>query len=387
MRKCSKDLLRLAVKAHTGLTNGRRDRNLHEVLYRMTDRLEFLAGYARRISRCTDRGWHLAGQRLAEQLRSQLYDLTIDLAVCRDEANRPPQPPPTLASLYAEMQQAVREFGDIAYHPEENSVSVTTEPIVLEHVSLGPFEIRLRLEHLGDGDYGRAIRIVALDPNPAAANEAVTHPHVSDERLCPGDAGAALNSALAGGRLCDVLQIVQSVLSTYNAESPYVALENWNGRSCPECDYVMGDEDGYRCEACEEDVCDECTVSCAGCHDLFCKGCVTSCPLCGDNLCARCVDACKECGQTACTGCLDEGLCPTCIEKREDNDENEESTSLRGDAIEVQARPEQGSDSPREANSSDRPGSALHADGVGQAAVLLPVRGDGDWGFRHRAAG
>ena len=63
--------------------------------------------------------------------------------------------------------------------------------------------------------------MIALDPHPAALNDAVTHPHVSDERLCTGDAGAAIQAALAAGRVFDFFTLVRSVLVTYNPESPY----------------------------------------------------------------------------------------------------------------------------------------------------------------------
>ncbi len=65
----------------------------------------------------------------------------------------------------------------------------------MNDVHLGDFEIQLHVPSLAEMRYNSIFRIVALDPHPAASNDCVTHPHVSDERLCPGDAGAAINMA------------------------------------------------------------------------------------------------------------------------------------------------------------------------------------------------
>jgi hypothetical protein len=47
-----------------------------------------------------------------------------------------------------------------------------------------------------------------MDPHPSSRNNEVTHPHVSGERLCAGDAGAAIEAAIASGRICDFFVLV-----------------------------------------------------------------------------------------------------------------------------------------------------------------------------------
>ena len=99
---------------------------------------------------------------------------------------------------------------------EEHEIAVTTEPITLEGIFLGPFEIRLDWERLGNS---LPYRIKALDPHPAAANEDVTHPHVQNEQLCEGDGRVGHPQRLREGRLGDFFLLVAQVLRTYGKGS------------------------------------------------------------------------------------------------------------------------------------------------------------------------
>ena len=148
--------------------------------------------------------------------------------------------------------------------------------------------------------YPNVYSIVALDPHPAACNEAVTHPHVSDEGLCAGDGGAAIQMALANGRICDFFLLVQAVLTTYNSGSPYISLDNWYGTPCYDCGYSMDTEDAHWCEACEHDYCSECISCCEKCEGWFCRGCLTECEICGDLYCRGCMTTCPDCGRELC---------------------------------------------------------------------------------------
>ena len=67
-----------------------------------------------------------------------------------------------------------------------NGLEVFTDPIVLEETFLGDFEIRLEIEKLAELRDSSAFQIIAVDPHPAATNDNVTHPHVSEEYLCAG---------------------------------------------------------------------------------------------------------------------------------------------------------------------------------------------------------
>src|SRR5690606_20967014 len=102
-------------------------------------------------------------------------------------------------------------------------LSVTTEPITLEGVYLGPFRIELDVDDLAAGECAD-YRVIALEPNPAASNCDVTHPHIQDEQLCEGEGRPLIRRALGEGRILDFFEFVASVLRAYNPESPYVSL-------------------------------------------------------------------------------------------------------------------------------------------------------------------
>lgn len=169
-----------------------------------------------------------------------------------------------------------------------------------------------------------------MDPHPASCNECVTHPHVSDERLCPGDAGAAINMALSAGRICDFFLLVRSVLTSYNPGSPYVSLDNWHGKACYDCGYVVDGDEIYWCCYCENDFCSDCSSYCRRCEDTFCRSCLEECQVCNDLICRSCMTSCPECNEQLCKNCLDDMECP-CLKENEENKENQdeerESTS------------------------------------------------------------
>ena len=94
-----------------------------------------------------------------------------------------PQTIPTQADLYRDLVALESEFEAVQCDPEEQTISVTTQPIVLEGIDLGRFQIRLSWQRRqGNWSY----TVVALEPHPAQSNDSVTHPHVSDE-VCEGD--------------------------------------------------------------------------------------------------------------------------------------------------------------------------------------------------------
>ena len=98
-----------------------------------------------------------------------------------------------------------------------------------------------------------------------------------DEHLCEGDGRAAIRQALAQGRLLDFFMLVAGGLRTYNAESPFVALEIWGGATCSDCGAVVDEDERLACQRCEETICSGCEVVCSGCDGSWCSQCVTSC--------------------------------------------------------------------------------------------------------------
>ncbi len=69
------------------------------------------------------------------------------------------------------------------------TLHVVTEPVVLEGVPLGTVRHRARVQ---PSAAGQALRVVPLDPHPAAGDDTTPHPHVRDEDLCEGDGRPAI---------------------------------------------------------------------------------------------------------------------------------------------------------------------------------------------------
>ena len=291
--------------------------------------LERYQGLHRKATRAYQSRYLLAAQRVNRQMERLLADMTYHVETASRALSKKLEPIPGLHDLIRELDQIHDEFGAWSFDVGDQMLSVTTDAIELEGLYFGRFEIRLHLQNLVNPRGSHPFQCVALDPNPAASADHVTHPHVSDNSLCAGDATATLMAALESGRLCDFFLIVKRVLHTYNAESPYVALDQWDGESCPDCNYVMGDEDRYFCEDCEQNYCSECISGCHGCDVTVCRSCLQPCSICDESVCRECLTSCEKCGDPCCESCLDNGLCLTCKESQEENHEEAQESETQ----------------------------------------------------------
>ena len=331
MEDQDKELFRLVARERDRLVCGRSgpvDQLRGELNHAMSH-MKSLQALQRRLGLCAGHEFLLAGQRVREEVPHLVADLEYAFQAIHRAVQMQAPTVPTPRELMLELRQVKQEFGEYVYDSEAQTLSVETDPIELEGIDLGAFRIELHLDRLGSKRQQSALRIVALDANPPTNNESVTHPHVSDENLCAGDATTAIEAALASGRIADVFMLVRSVLTTYNPHSPYVALENWHGAPCAECGYVTSDEDDlYSCQGCDESVCSECVVHCKCCDTWICPGCAQTCPLCDERCCKPCLETCDECGRDLCHDCKVDGLCPDCQEKKEKQDEQEETQEV-----------------------------------------------------------
>lgn len=275
----------------------------------------------RRWKTARDRDWLQAAEweRVAllgelDLIERQLRHMTADLKNERQPIV------PSLRLLMEELAATEMEFGQLVW--EEGEVGVTTDPITLDDIELGPFQIRLQLNRIGtDSPY----RIRALEPNPAASCIETTHPHVSGERLCAGEGRGAITASLAEGRLFDFFTVVNRILHTYAVGSAYVELDQWDGVSCHDCDSSIDEEDACACNCCEERICGDCLCSCNGCGDGYCSGCLDRCYRCEEPTCASCLARCEDCRRHICPSCREDDLCETCREQREEEADEEES--------------------------------------------------------------
>ena len=237
---------------------------------------------------CAMRSWRVADRTVASRQSAELRELQYLLTSIDRSA---PQPLPTITAgnVYRDLLAVDAEFDDFDIADDLSTVSIVSEPITLEGIGLGRFRIEISIEAISRRRRGGdCLTATALDPNPAAANDEVTHPHVQGGQVCLGDGSPLFHAALKEGRLYDAFVVVTQVLKTYNEGSPYISLDRWNGRTCEQCDDVVREDDLYTCQACDNQICSSCAHTCADCQESYCRGCLTEHDR--DLICSSCQD-------------------------------------------------------------------------------------------------
>lgn len=280
------------------------------------------------LSLAQSHGLHLIESALEEKVQYHARSLRITMQD-HEATHFPRRRQFPLRDFYHDLQQLEQEFADLRVDWDESLLIVETEPIVLEDVELGYFSIRLNWKQWSEERTMACLRIVAEEPNTAELNDEITHPHVRDGELCAGNAQSPLHKALEEGRLAEAFLIVRSVLTTYNRNSAYVRLDEWQGIPCYDCGSVTNPDARSYCEGCEHDYCNTCITSCASCGDIRCLSCIGSCSACQENCCRSCStpsalsdqELCRSCREV-CPGCqstvgpgdlqAETGLCPDC---------------------------------------------------------------------------
>jgi hypothetical protein len=287
----------------------------------------------RQVDLCTSRNWHHAAAGLRDRLERVLERCSDRLQEIRREVSGSSRLllPQTTREIFGDLVALSDEFEGVAIDRSNQTLSVTTEPIVLEEIDLGPFEIRLHWDRIGER---RPYEIIAREPNPAGESSETTHPHVRGEQLCEGDGRVSIDRALRAGRLSDFFQIVSRILDTYNSGSAYVSLSAWNGSPCAECGDVVCEDDQYTCDRCGDLLCRECLSSCARCDAICCHTCTNYCRSCEESICSSCQHDCGLCHRPVCNSCLSEtGLCEECQEEKDaESFDEDESDSTPADA-------------------------------------------------------
>ena len=311
-----------------------------------------------KFGKSLEHSWLNAAKTTSSRIDRLLNDMNYSIQQARQFTSRDEYTTPSLKSIFDELNQLQQEFDGVELNTKEYYISVNTEPITLDDIYLGPFEIKLDLEKLNSLHKDSPYCVIALDPNPAGTSEEVTHPHVSNEKLCEGDGYTAIRSALQQGRLTDFFTMVKGILNTYNPDSPYVALSDWAGISCYDCGYVMDNESCYFCYRCEHDYCSECSTYCRSCDESICMACVGKCEICEEPFCRGCVKECSQCGESVCDSCMEDGLCVNCNEEKEQNDEQKENKNSETITKEEPTRVE------------EEVGTEVLSDSVGEVIVL-----------------
>lgn len=335
----SKDhLIRMAGRIHRHLSSP--SASIHSEWHRAASELLARSQKMQRdwelARQAAEHGWHAAAAVKEQDVQSEAARIEAAASILVNQPMRPPAQsnPPLLGTIVAELQQLEDEFESFEIDLKEGLVGVTTPPIVLEEIHLGPFSIELHVNRLSDRLGSECFNCISLEPNPAASREDTTHPHVQDGHICAGDANLPVTAALKEGRIADAFLLIQSVLQNYNEDSPYISLENWSGRRCDDCDYVVDSDSLCFCEGCERDICEDCYSSCDMCDSGCCRSCLETDTVSGNRCCSACRHTCSECQRTVDSESFDEEteLCPGCLEKQKQQEETEhehESESIK----------------------------------------------------------
>ena len=257
---------------------------------------------------------------LRERLVQALVDMQreVDEAIYLASSSVESSMEISAADIMADLRMLKTEFAGCEFDFKKQTITVTTESIELESVYLGAFEIELELKCIGQSN---PYRVIATDPNPAAACDSTTHPHVQSETLCEGEGSAPIKRALAEGRLYDFFTIANQILRTYNFLSAYTTLREWSGIECRDCGCSVDDDEVTSCTRCEGQLCDECSCSCEGCCDRHCDNCMTTCEGCEGSFCGSCTKSCDRCDKPFCEDCLTENKCDDCTEEEKEKEE------------------------------------------------------------------
>ena len=287
------------------------------------------------LNLAVQRNWQASAKKIIGRINRNLNDFSYQLQRVQQTMNSETGKTPKLNDIYAELCQIQQEYGQLKYDLKEQTLSIITDSISLDDIPFGPFEIRLRISDICQLYSSSPYRVIALDPNPAGSDSCVTHPHVSNDILCEGDGHMPIRRALEDGRLCDFFTIIINILQTYNPDSPYVSLDDWEGVSCCDCGRSVSGDDSYYCEFCDNDYCSQCSTYCQRCDTTTCLGCAYECPDCEEPVCRNCIAVCKQCEGEFCKDCLTEdGLCKSCDQDRKDNtDEQQKSDSTARIAV------------------------------------------------------
>jgi hypothetical protein len=336
----------------------------------------------RQIDLCTNRNWTHAAAVLEDCLERSLEHCSDRLREISRQVSASGRLllPQTVREIFKDLIALSDEFEALKADWSTQTLSVTTEPITLEDIDLGPFEIRLHWDRIGER---RPYEVVAREPNPAGESSDTTHPHVG-EQLCEGDGRVSIDRALRAGHLLDFFQIVSRILDTYNSGSAYASLSHWTGSPCADCGEVVCDDDQYACDRCGDRLCRECLSSCARCDAFCCHSCTNYCRDCEESICSGCQRNCGQCERPVCNSCLSEaGLCQECQEEKdaESFDEHEsDSTPAEAETAVVPAARD------TQAEQATTPAS-IWPDRLGQAVVSARQRADRGRGVRNRTPG
>jgi len=224
-------------------------------------------------------------------------------------------------------------------------LSCVTKRVTLEDRDLGRYEIFFYPEKIYDLSASSShsyIRVDSIDGTYCTRDEEICHPHVRSGEICLGSNVINCKMAIRESDIIGPFDIINNILHTYNANSPFASLESWDDEqiTCEVCGHQIYDEEytnctngchsylcddccGY-CESCREYYCYNCLRECVNCQTYSCSDCLHSCFGCDEtNICENCIEACECCRKPFCNECLcscqkcQADFCKNCLEECE----------------------------------------------------------------------
>jgi hypothetical protein len=325
-----KKLIHMATRVQEALLDLKRRRylQLSKQLTAFAGQLKEITTESRKIEMALAHQWFAATEKCCDRAYRLFNEISSSMSHTRPLTQRKGQDVPSLSTIAEELQAAEDEFGGMDINLQKNTISVVTEPITLEYTYLGPFEIKLQVGQLSQVSQNAPFDVIALEPNPASQDEAVTHPHVSNEKLCQGDGTLAIRQALGSGRVLDFFTLVTNILKTYYPGGAYVGLDEWEGTPCYDCGSIVTRDNTYRCEHCDYDYCENCSTHCRICDYGFCLSCSRECSACDNSVCKGCMGQCATCEESFCIDCLEHGICETCLQEKEQGNEEKQPENI-----------------------------------------------------------
>jgi hypothetical protein len=363
-----KKLIHMATRVQEALLELERNRYLllSKQLKAFAGQLQEITTESRKIEMALAHQWFAATEKCCDRVYRLFNEISRSVSHTRPLAQRKQQDVPSLSTITEELQAAEDEFGGIDINLQKNTISVVTEPIILEDTCLGHFQIKLQVGQLSQLSQNAPFDVIALEPNPASQDKTVTHPHVSSEKLCQGDGTLAIRQALGSGRVLDFFTLVTNTLKTYYLGGAYVGLDEWDGTLCYDCGLVVTRDNAYCCTHCDHDYCQNCSTYCRICDDAFCLGYAEKCPACGHSICKDCMGPCATCEESFCIDCLEHGICETCRQEKErENEEKQPENSTQSIPSEPGSIIKSETQTPQPCTSI-----AIQPHSMGQAAVL-----------------
>src|SRR5262249_3875561 len=120
----------------------------------------------RQIRRAKLRSWHLAAKAVADELIYEIPSVLHELTAMQDRLKSQTSELriSSVTDVYQDLVALDEEFEELEYSSDICSLCVTTEPIILQGVYLGPFEIQLKIRRASANTEG-SYSVVAKDPH------------------------------------------------------------------------------------------------------------------------------------------------------------------------------------------------------------------------------